>query len=78
MLGKNQKAEEAKEPEKQRNDLNHWEKFVQPAFEQTIAQIDMIDTKANRNMSPLHKMRAKLLNKTNEPTSPVTPTSPTK
>ena len=76
VLGNNKKAEETEMEEKQRNDPNYWEKFVQPAFLLKLDQIDMIDTKANRNMSPLHKMRAKLQKKTDEPTGPVTPTSP--
>ena len=45
------------------NDPNFFENNVMPVLEKKFEQVQYLDTKANRNMSPLHKMRAEMLKK---------------
>lgn len=55
------------DPEAMKEDPSYAEKYVIPMVKRKCDQIEHIDTKNNRNMTQLHKLRAKMLSKKKEP-----------
>ena len=65
-FGKNREGGDVKQQNTNQEDPNHFQNYVEPAIAKKYEQFQFLDTKANRNMSPLHKMRAEMLAKKKE------------